>query len=233
MSPAMVIDIGITAPAPRPCSARNAISVGMLQARPHSTLPARNRPIPISMIGLRPNVSESFAYTDTDTAWASRYTENSQGNSANPPTSRTIVGTAVARTVVSIAMRPVATMMASSTGPRSERSPTAARAVGPTTYCKSRQLLSIPMVRGFRTRPDSSGGAGEPDDLGQQPVDLADDRELRPGVLLGGRALGRLPVLVQCRLDGRGQRLGQRAAVVGLRDQHPDLRDDEVARAAR
>ena len=99
----------------------------MLQARPQSTLPTRNNPIPSSMIGLRPTTSASFAYTGTDTAWASRYTENSQGNCAKPPTSRTIDGTAVARIVASMAMRPVDTMSASRMGPRSERRPTAAR----------------------------------------------------------------------------------------------------------
>ena len=61
MSPAMVIDIGMTAPAPRPCTARNAMSAGMLHANPHSTLPARNSPIPTSIIGLRPTVSASLA----------------------------------------------------------------------------------------------------------------------------------------------------------------------------
>lgn len=36
---------------------------------------------------------------DTETAWASRYAENSQGNDSNPPSSRTIDGTAVATMV--------------------------------------------------------------------------------------------------------------------------------------
>ena len=47
----------------------------------------------------------------------------------NPPSSRTIEGTAVASTVASMAMRPVETISASSTGPRSDRSPTADSAV--------------------------------------------------------------------------------------------------------
>ena len=80
MSPATVTAIGWTAPAPRPCNARNAMSAGMLHATPHSMLPKRNSPMPNSSSGLRPKVSASFAYADTDTAWASRYTENSQGN---------------------------------------------------------------------------------------------------------------------------------------------------------
>jgi hypothetical protein len=56
------------------------MSAGMLHATPHSTLPTRKSPMPNSRSGLRPNVSASFAYTDTDTVWASRYTENSHGN---------------------------------------------------------------------------------------------------------------------------------------------------------
>src|ERR671933_1867988 len=50
--------------------------------------------------------------------------ENSQGNCAKPPTSRTIEGTAVAMTVESIATRAVASMTAARIGPRSDRSPT-------------------------------------------------------------------------------------------------------------
>ena len=42
----MVIAIGCTAPAPRPCTARNAISAGMLHASPHSTLPDQEQPDP-------------------------------------------------------------------------------------------------------------------------------------------------------------------------------------------
>ena len=60
MSPAMVTLIGCTAPAPSPCTARNAINAGMLQANPHRIDPNRNSPIPNSMIGLRPNRSASF-----------------------------------------------------------------------------------------------------------------------------------------------------------------------------
>jgi hypothetical protein len=66
----------------------------------------------------------------TETAWASRYAENSHGNEENPPTSRTIDGTAVATMVESIATRPVDSIKAMRMGPRSERNPTPwARAV--------------------------------------------------------------------------------------------------------
>ncbi len=61
MSPAIVIAMGATAPAPRPWIARAAMSAGMLHANPHSTDPTRNRPMPMRMMGLRPTVSLSFA----------------------------------------------------------------------------------------------------------------------------------------------------------------------------
>src|SRR5664279_757404 len=125
MSPAIVTLIGWTAPAPRPCTARNAISAGMLQAKPHRIEPSRKSPMPNSMIGLRPNRSDSLPYTGTETAWASRYTENSQGNWENPPRSATIEGTAVATMVESSATREVASISEIRIGPRSERKPTA------------------------------------------------------------------------------------------------------------
>src|SRR5215213_6998760 len=50
--------------------------------------------------------------------------ENSQGNSVNPPISLMIDGTAVAMIVASIATRPVESITAIRTGPRSDRSPT-------------------------------------------------------------------------------------------------------------
>ena len=81
--------------------------------------------MPKRMIGLRPTVSASFEYTGTDTAWASRKIEKSHGNCEKPPMSATIEGTAVARIVASMATRPVESMSAMSTGPRSERNPTA------------------------------------------------------------------------------------------------------------
>jgi hypothetical protein len=72
MSPTIVMLIGCTAPAPRPCTARNAISAPMFQASPHSSEPRTKSPIPTSITGLRPYWSASLAYTGTVTAWASR-----------------------------------------------------------------------------------------------------------------------------------------------------------------
>ena len=68
--------------------------------------------------------------------------EKSQGNSVKPPTSRTIDGTAVARIVASIATRPVQSMTAARTGPRSDRRPTSARVTTnpyPTTAVTTRR----------------------------------------------------------------------------------------------
>src|SRR6476661_6240055 len=62
----------------------------------------------------------------TDTAWASRYTENSQGNCEKPPRSATMDGTAVATIVESSATSDVASISDAKIGPRSERRPTAA-----------------------------------------------------------------------------------------------------------
>jgi hypothetical protein len=122
----MVMDIGMTAPAPRPCRARKAISAGMLQARPHRIEPRTKAPTPTSMIGLRPNWSESLAKIGMETAWASRKMENNQGNWANPPRSSTIDGTAVARIVDSSATSPTLSITAPRIGPRAERRPTSA-----------------------------------------------------------------------------------------------------------
>src|SRR5665647_1711888 len=123
MSPTIVIDIGSTAPAPRPWIARKAMRLGMFQAAAASTDPSRNAPMPNSMMGLRPMVSASFAYKGTVTADASMYTENSHGNSGKPPMPATIDCTAVAMTVESMATSPVESIMASRSGPRSDRRP--------------------------------------------------------------------------------------------------------------
>ena len=48
------------------------MSAGMLHAKPQRIEPSRNSAIPNRMIGLRPTVSASFAYTGTDAACASR-----------------------------------------------------------------------------------------------------------------------------------------------------------------
>src|SRR5829696_1465136 len=101
----------------------------------------------------------------TDTAWASRYTENNHGNSPNPPRSATIDGTAVARIVASTAISAVESIIASSTGPRSERRPTPAVVTAVTIGCKTRRPLLIPpaadltpLVGPDRRPADGTGG---------------------------------------------------------------------------
>jgi hypothetical protein len=68
----IVMLIGKTAPAPRPCTARKMISESMLHAAPHRIEPSRNSAMPTSMTGLRPTMSENFPYSGTEIAWASR-----------------------------------------------------------------------------------------------------------------------------------------------------------------
>lgn len=57
MPPTIVIAIGATAPTPSPCTMRKTMSAGMLYAKPQRIDPARNRPMPSRMIGLRPTMS--------------------------------------------------------------------------------------------------------------------------------------------------------------------------------
>lgn len=64
--------IGWTAPAPMPCTARAAISTGMLHATPHSTEPTRNAAMPKNITGRRPRTSANLPYSGTVTAWVSR-----------------------------------------------------------------------------------------------------------------------------------------------------------------
>jgi hypothetical protein len=54
------MDIGWIAPAPMPCTARAAISTGMLHAAPHSTEPTRNAAIPKNITGRRPSTSANL-----------------------------------------------------------------------------------------------------------------------------------------------------------------------------
>jgi len=90
------------------------------------------------------------------TAWVSRYTVKSHGKLVNPPRSATIVGTAAARMVASIATRAVVVMIATRMGPRSERKPTVValevgrgRSAG-TLRCKPVSAFGIPLSTGSR-----------------------------------------------------------------------------------
>src|SRR4051794_22290626 len=124
MSPTIVTDIGCTAPAPTPCTTRAKISAGIDQATAQRIDPTMKSPILTRITGLRPWTSDNFAYSGVVTACASRYPENSHGNSAKSPSSPTIVGTAVASTVASRATRLIVSMIDASTGPRCDRNPT-------------------------------------------------------------------------------------------------------------
>ena len=64
--------IGWIAPAPMPCTARKAISAGMLQATPHRIEPSRKTAMPKNNSGLRPMTSASLPYSGTLTAAVSR-----------------------------------------------------------------------------------------------------------------------------------------------------------------
>ena len=153
----IVIEVGITAPAPSPWSARNAIKAGMLQAIPQKIEPMTNRPMPTSMIGLRPMRSVNFAKIGTDTACANKKIENSQGKWAKPPRSSTIDGTAVAKMVASIAIRPTLNITESRIGPRSDLRPTAAREI---ICCSVGWAIYGPTSNSGRAFPEGVSVAG-------------------------------------------------------------------------
>jgi len=56
----IAMTIGNSAPAPSPCTARNATSSAMFCDAPESQEPARKRQTPMISITLRPNTSENF-----------------------------------------------------------------------------------------------------------------------------------------------------------------------------
>src|SRR5579864_7505134 len=92
-------------PAPRPWTARNAISSVMLVLRPHSADPIRNSVTAPWRIRLRPYRSPSFPYSGVTAVWASRNALVTHDRWVRPPRSLTIVGSAVATIVWSSAAR--------------------------------------------------------------------------------------------------------------------------------
>ena len=106
----IVIDTGWIAPAPAPCSSRNAISDGMDHAKPHSMEPTRKMPIPAISTGLRPYVSLSLPNTTVVAVCASRNEENTQAYRCRSPSCPAICGMAVETIVASIAIMKVAAM---------------------------------------------------------------------------------------------------------------------------
>ncbi|GAA0383537.1 hypothetical protein GCM10009530_37980 [Microbispora corallina] len=86
--------------------------------------------------------------------------ENSHGNCEKPPRSPTTDGTAVAMIVLSSATRPVQSMMAASTGPRSDLRPTPVRVVAVVTPYPRRPVThqigpraAVPAVRNRHAIP--------------------------------------------------------------------------------
>jgi hypothetical protein len=73
-----VAAIGSTAPAPIPCTKRNATSVTIDGANPHRSDPARKIVTPAMNTGLRPYRSASLPKIGVVTACISRYDENTQ-----------------------------------------------------------------------------------------------------------------------------------------------------------
>ena len=60
MSPMMAIEIGKSAPAPSPCSPRNAMNCHMVCERPESSDPTRKMPTPARKRGRLPKRSDSL-----------------------------------------------------------------------------------------------------------------------------------------------------------------------------
>jgi hypothetical protein len=74
-------------------------------ANPHSIEPTRNTTIATWNISFRPYWSPSLPYSGVDTVCASRYAVTTQDRWLSPPSSPTIVGSAVATIVWSSAAR--------------------------------------------------------------------------------------------------------------------------------
>lgn len=77
-SPTMVMLRGTTAPAPRPCMARAAISMVIDVAAPDSAEPTRKTAIPPRYMRRRPYRSESRPQIGTEAVDVRRYAENTQ-----------------------------------------------------------------------------------------------------------------------------------------------------------
>ena len=89
--------VAVTArpPAPRPCTARQAISQVMLPANPQNADAPTNRPAETWKTSLRLNRSPNLPASTVDTVSASRYDDTTHDRWLAPPRSPTIVGSAV------------------------------------------------------------------------------------------------------------------------------------------
>ena len=111
MSPAIVKEIGWTAPAPRPWSARNAMRVDIDVAVPQRTDPITNSASPTRNTGLRPWMSARRAKSGTVVVDVTRYAVNTHEYSDSPPSCPMIVGMAGPTTVESRAATAMAAMI--------------------------------------------------------------------------------------------------------------------------
>ena len=146
--------------------------------------------------------------------------ENSHGNDEKPPRSATIVGTAVARIVESIATRLVVIMIAMRIGPRSERKPTPSES----WWCRrcSGECLSRDVAAG-RGWGSALDGGDHGTHLPRGPPGRATTTRAAAGTTRG--------------TDGRGRRLtsvrllrADRTASGGARGRGRDRRDREPHR---
>lgn len=108
------VDVTISPPPPRPCTARQTISHTMLSANPAQNEPTPNTTTDSWNISLRPNRSPSLPTTTVMIVSASRYDVTTQDRCPAPPRSPTMVGSAVPTMVWSSA----ASSIPSSTAPK-------------------------------------------------------------------------------------------------------------------
>src|SRR4051794_40416944 len=94
-SPIAACALTMRPPPPRPWIARNAISSVIPCASPHSAEPIRKITSAACRTILRPKRSPSFPYSGVTTVTASRYAVTTQDRCSRPPSSSTIVGSAV------------------------------------------------------------------------------------------------------------------------------------------
>ena len=89
--------VAVTAspPAPKPCTARHAISQVMLPAKPHIADATTNVPADSWKMSLRPKRSPNLPASTVAMVSASRYDDTTQVRWPAPPRSPTIVGSAV------------------------------------------------------------------------------------------------------------------------------------------
>ena len=94
-SPIAACALTISPPPPSPWSARNAISSVIPCASPHSAEPTRKITSAPCSTTLRPKRSPSLPYSGVTAVTASRYAVTTHDRCSSPPSSPTIVGSAV------------------------------------------------------------------------------------------------------------------------------------------